>query len=376
MRQQATLYNKKNNDLNELGKLCEELYSSVSDYAVHLTANNKNIDGNLEEVLDFFSEFVSENSLSWYSKDDNCFHSIPKNFNNKLREFILWMRSNNQHVIFMSGTLTKVHESRDIELDWNLSSYNDDEFMYYNYPQTFDYKQQAIIYNNISMPRPSNKNDFHLDAINREISKFLNWKGGVLILNSSKLYMESIYTNLEKNEKSRTVLKQGDKTVETLTAQFKKDEESILVGSGAFFSGISVPGNSLRTLILTKLPFPTPDDPLMKVKSINSVSDNFVESPVFLHMIMQLKQGFGRLIRDVTDKGVIVVLDPRLSTSKYAEYLNDVLRDDKYEVVTSLNKVIEFEGTEWKVDESENKPVFIPKTSRVRKVNSTFGWLH
>lgn len=362
-----------NDELIKFDEACHNLKDALDDYETERMAQSKKASSSIDDALDFFSKFVDDNRLSWYSVDDRLFHSIPLNFNDELRQFLQWLTRNGQRVILMSGTLTANGDSSDIDQDWNLSGFNE-EFTFFSYPQTFDYEHQAIIYNEIGVPDPNPTNDNHLVEINNKMVNFVNGDGGSLILNSSKAYMDSVYQNLRENMDDRNILIQGEKTVETLERIFKDDKGSILVGSGSFFSGISVPGKSLETLVMTKLPFPTPDDPLIKVKSLDIDSNLPIEeTPTFLYMVRQLKQGFGRLIRDIKDKGVIILLDPRLTTRNYGKKITSILNKDGYVVTTSLSDVVEFRRAEFNPVEHDSSEIYQAKTSDKRQKYSIFS---
>ena len=90
---------------------------------------------------------------------------------------------------------------------------------------------------------------------------------------------------------------------------FKMDTNSILLGTGAFWEGISIEGEALSCVVIFRLPFPVPD-PIIEYKS--SIAKNRMEEVLLPHMIIKLKQGIGRLIRKDTDKGIVAILDPRL----------------------------------------------------------------
>lgn len=334
----SNIYTYENNKSTFLNQLFSDLKKELDSYYVQ-NINKKNTD-KYDDLTNFISLFVEEDQLSWFSIEDRNLHTIPKNFNAKVSEFLWWLRKHNKHVILMSGTLTKNRNSNDILNDWNLE--NEEDFLHYPYNQTFNYKEQALIYNNKNMPVPKKDNNNHLDKINTEISKFINWPGGILILNSSKEYMDSIYKSILKLDPGRKLFKQGERTVQTITKEFKMYKDSILVASGAFFSGISVPGDALKTLIITKLPFPTPDDPLIRVKSLTRKSKAFIDSPAFLYMIRQLKQGLGRLIRDISDKGVIIILDPRMTNKDYSTKIREILEEDGYIITTNFKDIDDF----------------------------------
>jgi ATP-dependent DNA helicase DinG len=114
-----------------------------------------------------------------------------------------------------------------------------------------------------------------------------------------------------------------------MVESFKQNPRSILLGADSFWQGVDVPGDALQTVIITKLPFAVPDQPLLqaRLEQIRARGGNpFVEYQLPA-AILKFKQGFGRLIRSQSDHGFIVVLDPRVLTKPYGEAFLQALPD-------------------------------------------------
>jgi ATP-dependent DNA helicase DinG len=103
---------------------------------------------------------------------------------------------------------------------------------------------------------------------------------------------------------------------------FKKDTDSVLFGTSSFWEGVDVQGESLSNVIITKLPFEVPTHPVMeaKIKQVEEQGGNSFMEFSLPEAILRLKQGFGRLIRTKTDKGMVVILDPRVTTKFYGKH--------------------------------------------------------
>jgi ATP-dependent DNA helicase DinG len=112
-----------------------------------------------------------------------------------------------------------------------------------------------------------------------------------------------------------TLLAQGDSPKQVLMDEFMADEESVLFATMSFWQGIDVPGRSLSCVIIDRLPFPRPDDPLLGARRdlVGSAAFREIDLP---RAAMLLAQGAGRLIRSSDDRGVVAILDSRLSTAK------------------------------------------------------------
>ncbi|GGG18132.1 helicase C-terminal domain-containing protein [Paenibacillus aceti] len=121
--------------------------------------------------------------------------------------------------------------------------------------------------------------------------------------------IQATYERIICDQMDVTLFRQEQGGVEKLTQQFKNDETSVLLGSGSFFSGFSVPGSSLVSVIFSRLPFPVPYDPYFKLIG-EGLEDVFMQEVLFPNMMVKLNQGVGRLIRDIKDYGIITILDP------------------------------------------------------------------
>src|SRR5699024_725602 len=143
-------------------------------------------------------------------------------------------------------------------------------------------------------------------------------------------------------EQEITDLVQGERGVESVTREFKEDEKSVLVGTGSFFSGFSISGRALISVILTKLPFPNKDDPFLKLIGQGYDEKDFFNLIIFPEMINKLNQAMGRLIRSIGDYGVFTVMDKRVYTEKYGEDILRLFSTLGYKVTRSSKEVENF----------------------------------
>ena len=120
-----------------------------------------------------------------------------------------------------------------------------------------------------------------------------------------------------------TILAQGDAQLPELAKQFVSDPHTCLFGTLSLWQGLDVPGETCQLVLIDRIPFPRPDDPLMSArqKAADKAGGNGFMQVAATHAALLLAQGTGRLIRTTTDRGVVAVLDPRLATARYGSFL-------------------------------------------------------
>ncbi|HEY0904530.1 MAG TPA: helicase C-terminal domain-containing protein, partial [Marmoricola sp.] len=120
-----------------------------------------------------------------------------------------------------------------------------------------------------------------------------------------------------------TTLAQGEAQLPELARQFVEDPHTCLFGTLSLWQGLDVPGETCQLVLIDRIPFPRPDDPLMSARqrAADKAGANGFMSVAATHAALLLAQGSGRLIRTTTDRGVVAVLDPRLVTARYGGFL-------------------------------------------------------
>lgn len=137
------------------------------------------------------------------------------------------------------------------------------------------------------------------------------------------------------------ILRQGEAPRSRLVAEFRNDVGSVLLGTSSFWQGIDVPGEALSVVVIDRLPFATPDDPVMD--AIKATDRNFFANHSIPEAVLQLVQGFGRLIRSVSDYGVVVCLDRRMVEATYSErFLSSLPRTYRRRDMRAIGRFLEF----------------------------------
>lgn len=194
-------------------------------------------------------------------------------------------------------------------------------------PSAFNYEQQAIIYIPKAMPDPRAP-EYTQHAAN-EIIKLLNiTHGRAFVLSTSNFGMNALY-ELVSMRVNYPCLVQGSMSKAGLLERFRKTPNAVLFATSSFWQGVDVRGEQLSCVIIDKLPFAVPSDPVVAART-RFIDENGGKS-FFDYSVPQatitLKQGIGRLIRSKTDKGVIALLDTRLRTKSYGrDFLNSLPR--------------------------------------------------
>ncbi len=201
----------------------------------------------------------------------------------------------------------------------------------------FDFRRQARLILRPDMPDPREADPFE-EALCREVVRYADRsRGGAFVLFTSHGSMERVHraTAGELEVRGLVPLRQGaGMPREALLDAFRSTAGAILFGTSTFWQGVDVPGDALRTVILTKLPFAVPTHPLTEARTeaLEARGLDPFQHYSLPQAVLRLRQGFGRLIRSSTDTGTVVILDPRILRKSYGRIFLDSLPD--VEIVT------------------------------------------
>ncbi|MFT3969923.1 MAG: ATP-dependent DNA helicase [Micropruina sp.] len=192
----------------------------------------------------------------------------------------------------------------------------------------FDYGRQGILYVAKSLPAPSREGI--APATLAEVAELVWAAGGrTLGLFASQRAAEAAANHCRRELPDQEILCQGDAQLGELTRKFVAEPKTSLFGTLSLWQGVNVPGDTCELVIIDKIPFPRPDEPLMQARqrAVAERGGNGFMAVAATHAGLLLAQGSGRLIRRLSDKGVVAVLDPRLITARYGSFLRASMPD-------------------------------------------------
>lgn len=198
----------------------------------------------------------------------------------------------------------------------------------------FDYGEQCLFGIPDDLPDPRADEPLHADAVQRIVSDLaLACDGGMFVLFTSYVGLKRTAEALRRSLGSRfPLLVQGEGPRDQLLQRFRESGRAILLGTDSFWEGVDVPGRALRALVLTKVPFKVPSEPVTaaRLERLAEAGEDGFAGYLLPHAGLKLKQGFGRLIRSGDDVGVVLLLDGRVLTKRYGQTLIDGLPRAEY----------------------------------------------
>jgi len=275
-----------------------------------------------EELEEQFKNILQDKSGKWV----RWYETHRKSFTLSLTpldiaaEFRSFMAQHSASWVFTSATLSVDHKfdhfSRNLGIN-NAKSYS--------WESPFDFPNQSLFYHPKGLPQP-NSPEFVEEIVKVAIPVINASKGRTFFLFTSHRALQAAAKILDKQIKYPLLI-QGDKPKAILLDEFKQLGNAVLLGTSSFWEGIDVRGEALSTVIIDKLPFSSPGDPVLKARM--EAMERQGRKPFFEHQlptaVIALRQGVGRLIRDVNDRGVLLLCDPRLLKKSYGHmFLNSV----------------------------------------------------
>jgi ATP-dependent DNA helicase DinG len=273
----------------------------------------------LQSRLDRFDAPQSGEEVRWFEKRGRGFalHITPLEVSGVFNDFramagAAW--------VFTSATLSVMGDFSHFTGQMGL---DDAETLQLDSP--FDYPNNALLWLPEQIPEPREP-DFVPALLEQVIPLLEASKGRAFLLFTSHRSLRRAAEILAERVRFPLFV-QGEQPRSLLLDQFRESGEGVLLGSSSFWEGVDVIGEALSLVVIDKLPFAAPDDPVMEARSgsLRRAGGNPFTQLYLPQAVISLKQGAGRLIRDVTDRGALVVCDPRIRTKSYGRVFLDSL---------------------------------------------------
>jgi ATP-dependent DNA helicase DinG len=262
----------------------------------------------------------SRNWLTWYEKRKNglILYTSPLDISELMTRLVYGKL---ETTIFTSATL-----STNGSFDFICSRLGlDRDVLSGMYASHFDFQTQTLMYIPKDLPVPDAPP--FVEAVAERIKDILErTMGRALVLFTSHSNLNHVYAMI-RDKIPYPIFKQGDAPRSLLLSKFRDEVHSVLLATGSFWQGVDVPGEALSCLVIDKLPFDSPGEPLIaaRIEAIRERGGNPFMEYQLPSAVIALKQGLGRLIRNSSDRGILSVLDTRIMNSRYGKFFLESL---------------------------------------------------
>jgi ATP-dependent DNA helicase DinG len=307
--------------IQALGDVKENLPEEEDDIITNLSSLYRRL-YDMQTNLDGMIFSPRSDTIYWFEISPNgrqmSLNAAPLHIGPLMQKY-LWHEKSS--VILTSATLTTAGE-----FNYLKGRLNADEADELAVGSPFDYESSVLLYIANDIPEPSDRAG-HQRAIEQGIIKLCVATGGkALVLFTSydqlKRTSRSVGETLRRN--GIQIYEQGEgASANTLLENFRTNDHAVLFGTKAFWEGVDVPGEALSVLVIVKLPFDVPSDPIVSARA-ETFDDPFSEYSL-PEAILRFRQGFGRLIRTQSDRGVVAIFDRRIMTKSYGRLFIDSL---------------------------------------------------
>lgn len=291
--------------------------------------------GEVAEQLEFIGAAASADYVYWAdARGRGVFlHAAPIEVGNELHRRLYGAVDT---VVFTSATLTAERRFDYFARRMGLTGALDGPLLKVSVDSPFDYRTQAAVYLPEHLPEPHEPG--FVEAVAEEVRTLVEiTEGRAFILFTSLRNMEAAHAIL-KDALPYQVLLQGELPKQTLLDRFQR-EPSVLFAAHSFWEGVDVPGEALSLVVIDKLPFAAPNDPLVaaRIDQLKERGEDAFGNYQLPQAAIALRQGFGRLIRTGTDRGIVAILDKRIRTKRYGRaFIRSLPNAPQFEAVASL----------------------------------------
>ena len=291
----------------------KEVLAEIKSYSSSLVSLNSGLNTIISQKYDDYVYWIEISHRRRAQSVKIVLHSAPIDISEILREKVFGKTS---PIVLTSATLSTDKKFSYIKERLGLD--DADELLL---DSPFDYKNNVIRYIPENMPDPKYEPEEFNKKSFEEIKKILDiTHGRAFCLFTSYKMLDEINGHLSELKKYE-IFRQGELPRWKMLDGFKKSKNAVLLGTDTFWQGVDVPGRALECVIITRLPFSVPDEPLTEAKMeyLEKLGKNPFTHYQIPQALIMLKQGFGRLIRRKSDVGIVAILDPRVKTRQYGE---------------------------------------------------------
>ncbi len=321
-----------NGDRESMEDNVRELVDMLGSLSEQITSEDLGDDKELKERLEGYKKMVDrlsgEMKDAFFSTDENYFRWVERSQTSRFANMrlnyspvnvsellgpLLWDTVDT--VVCTSATLSTSGSFSYMKERLGISEANE---LILGSP--FDYMEQVLLYVPEDMDFPSEKEEY-ADQVAERIAGLLDASGGrAFLLFTSYRMLNSVFERLS-DEVPYRLLRQGEMSNERLVAEFRKDEDTCLMGVHSFWEGVDIKGERLSLVVIDKLPFAVPDSPVNQARcqAIEDAGGNWFTQYSIPQAQIRLKQGFGRLVRTKSDRGVVAILDSRIHKKYYGK---------------------------------------------------------
>jgi ATP-dependent DNA helicase DinG len=242
--------------------------------------------------------------------------------------------------VLTSATLTIGGNFEAMASAWGLAGEDAAKWRGLDVGSPFEHAKSAILYVAAHLPPPGRDGTGSAEQLD-EIESLVTAAGGRTLGLFSSMRAAKAAAEIMRDRLDTPVLCQGEDTTSALVQRFADDPETSLFGTLSLWQGVDVPGPSLSLVLIDRIPFPRPDDPLLtaRQRAVAARGGNGFMAVAASHAALLLAQGAGRLLRRIDDRGVVAVLDSRMATARYGGYLRASL--PPFWATTDANRVRE-----------------------------------
>ena len=336
--------------LRTLVRRCGDLPDNLKEKLTDQLLDTAGIEGRLQAMVDGLLFFIGtpDGYCRWIETSSGhrgvqarlC--AAPLDISGQVKETIL---DKLKTIIVTSATLTVGGDFKYLKKRTGFGLLPQERLKELQLASPFDYASQVFVAVPDDMPEPTGHG--FREALEERILRAVSTsKGGAFILFTSYDLLNKVYSALTPDlaRLGLTALKQGETGRHALLAHFRKDRNAVLFGTDSFWEGVDVKGEALRLVIITRLPFQVPTEPVQQARSEQVEAgggDSFREFSI-PQAVIKFRQGFGRLIRSRDDRGAVLILDRRITTKGYGKIFlrslpaTDLVRGDSDEVFTRM----------------------------------------